>query len=67
MQAAIDRIFPLLPAFFGRSGSTNNALYRKSGLKQRSNEEMRANYLARARALVEEELQLKLPQTAEAA
>lgn len=67
VQAAIDRIFPELPAFFGQSGSANNALYRKYGIKQRSNEEMRADYIARARALVEEQLQLKLPAVAEAA
>ncbi len=67
VQAAIDRVFPLLPAFFGQSGSRNNVLYRQFGIKQRSNEEMRADYIARARALVEEQLQLKLPAVAEAA
>lgn len=67
VQEAIDRYFPLLPAFFGQSGSANNALYRRFGIKQRSNEEMRADYVVRARALVEKELQLKLPVAAEAA
>lgn len=67
VQAAIDRYFPLLPAFFGQSGSRNNALYRKFGIKQRSNEAMRADYIARARLLVEAELKLRLPEAAEAA
>lgn len=67
VQAAIDQYFPYLPAFFGRRGSANNALYRKWGIKQRSNEEMRADFLARARTLVEDELKLTLPAYAEAA
>jgi ring-1,2-phenylacetyl-CoA epoxidase subunit PaaA len=67
VQDAIDRYFPILPAFFGRSGSANNALYRKLGIKQRSNEEMRADYVTRARELVEGQLRLKLPEAAQAA
>ncbi len=67
VQDAINRYFPLLPAFFGRSGSENNALYRRVAIKQRSNEEMRADYVQRARALVEDHLKLKLPEVAEAA
>lgn len=64
VQDAIDRYFPILPAFFGKSGSKNNALYRKYAIKQRANEEMRADYLERARALVEDQLKLKLPEVA---
>ncbi len=67
VQDAINRYYPYLPAFFGKSGSKNNALYRAFGIKQRSNEEMRADYAERARALVEDHLKLKLPQLAEAA
>jgi len=67
VQEAIDRYFPYLPAFFGRKGSKNNALYRRWGIKQRTNEDMRADYLARARALVEGELKLTLPAVPEAA
>jgi len=66
VQDAIDRYFPMLPAFFGRSGSANNALYRKYGIKLRKNEEMRADFLDRARALVEDHLKLKLPEIAAA-
>jgi len=64
VQDAIDRYFPMLPAFFGKTGSKNNELYRKYGIKQRPNEEMRADYLARARALVEDHLKLRLPEVA---
>ena len=67
VQDAIDRYFPYLPAFFGRRGSKNNALYRRWGIKQRSNEEMRADYVERARQLVEDHLKLKLPVVPEAA
>src|SRR5216683_2834750 len=67
VQDAINRYFPMLPAFFGASGSANNALYRKFGIKQRSNEEMRADYVTKAGALVEDHLKLKLPEIAEAA
>ena len=64
VQDAIDRYFPLLPGFFGASGSRNNELYREYRLKQRTNDEMRADYLARARDLVENVLGLKLPDVA---
>lgn len=52
VQAAIDTIWPTLPSFFGRSKSKNNALFIKWGIKQRTNEEMRADYVERAKALV---------------
>lgn len=61
VQDAIDRYFPMLPPFFGRSGSANNATFRKWGIKQRTNEDMRADFLARAKALVAE-LGLTLPE-----
>ncbi|HTZ76493.1 MAG TPA: Phenylacetic acid catabolic protein [Stellaceae bacterium] len=67
VQDAINRYFPMLPAFFGKSGSKNNEMFRQFGIKQRSNEDMRADYLERARALVEDHLKLKLPDLAEAA
>ncbi len=67
VQDAIDRYFPLLPPFFGASGSANNATFRRFGIKQRKNEEMREDYVERARKLVEDELGLKLPKLADAA
>ncbi len=67
VQAAIDHYFPMMPAFFGKKDSANNALYRKYGIKQRTNEDMRADFLTRVRNLVEGHLKLKLPEVAEAA
>jgi ring-1,2-phenylacetyl-CoA epoxidase subunit PaaA len=67
VQDAIDRYYPLLPAFFGKDASQNNAKFRQFGIKQRKNEEMRVDYVKRARQLVEEELGLKLPALPKAA
>jgi ring-1,2-phenylacetyl-CoA epoxidase subunit PaaA len=50
-----------LPAFFGSAGSRNNELYRKWGIKARTNEAMRADYVERCRVIVEDKLHLKLP------
>ncbi len=41
-----------MPAFFGQPNSANNEMFRKYGIKIRSNEEMRADYIARARDIV---------------
>lgn len=67
VQDAINRYFPLLPPFFGAAGSANNATFRRFGIKQRKNEEMLADFVERARKLVEDELGLKLPTLADAA
>jgi ring-1,2-phenylacetyl-CoA epoxidase subunit PaaA len=53
VQGALDQYFPYLPAFFGAAKSKNNEVYREFGLKQRSNEEMRADYVERVGALVQ--------------
>lgn len=53
VQDAIDRYFPMLPAFFGKPKSQNNEIFRKWGIKQRRNEEMREDYLIQARKVVE--------------
>ncbi len=60
VQAAINEYFPLLPPFFGRANSRNNEIFRKWGIKLRKNEEMLADYIGRAQALVDE-LGLTLP------
>lgn len=61
VQDAIDRYFPITPAFFGASQSKNNEMFRKWGLKQRSNDEMRADFLARVTELVDRDFGLRLP------
>ena len=45
----------------GRAGSRNNEIYRKWGIKLRTNEEMREDYIYRARELVEGKLGMRLP------
>ena len=61
IQKAINDIFPHLPSFFGKSGSKNNAIYRKWGLKKRTNEDMRKDFVERAKDIVEQ-LELILPE-----
>ena len=61
VQDAIDRYFPITPAFFGASQSKNNEMFRKWGLKQRTNDEMRADFLLRVTELVEKGFGLRLP------
>jgi len=63
VQKAVDGFYPEVPKFFGASGSKNNAIFRKYGLKLRTNEDMRADYMARAKSTVEP-LGIKLPQIA---
>lgn len=61
VQAALDRYYPITPAFFGAAGSKNNEMYRRFGLKQRTNEEMRADFITRVTELVEKDFGLVLP------
>ena len=61
IQKAINDIFPHLPSFFGRTGSRNNEIYRKWGLKKRTNEDMREDFVERAKKIVGE-LNLILPE-----
>ena len=63
VQQAIDDYAPYLPQFFGGAGSKNNEIYRKYGLKERKNEEMREDFLNRARSIVES-LGLRFPEIA---
>lgn len=53
VQPEIDKLFPQIPAFFGAPNSKNSALYRKWGIKQRTNEAMAAEYVVMARERVE--------------
>jgi ring-1,2-phenylacetyl-CoA epoxidase subunit PaaA len=61
VQDAINRYFPITPGFFGGSNSRNNEIYRKWGLKTRTNDEMREDFLARVTELVERDFGLSLP------
>ena len=66
LQAAVNTVFPVMPAFFGRPKSRNNETYRKWGIKKRSNEEMRDDYMGRARE-ASGKLGLTLPAVAQEA
>ena len=61
LQAAVNDFFPVIPNFFGRAGSKNNEMYRRWGIKLRSNEEMRSDYIKRAQAAAGQ-LGLTLPE-----
>lgn len=66
VQEAIDSFYPHAPMFFGSANSKNNEIFRRFGIKLRKNEEMRADYIGRARDVVES-LGLRLPEIAAAA
>jgi ring-1,2-phenylacetyl-CoA epoxidase subunit PaaA len=61
VQDAINRYLPITPGFFGSSQSKNNEMYRKWGLKQRTNSEMRDDFVSRVTELVEKDFELELP------
>lgn len=66
VQDAVNSFFPHAPKFFGSANSKNNELFRNYGIKLRKNEEMRADYIARAKE-VTDSLGLTLPELAAAA
>jgi len=66
LQAAVDDIFPQVPSFFGRAKSKNNEMYRKWGIKLRTNEEMAADYIKRGAEAIRK-LGLSVPEVAAAA
>jgi ring-1,2-phenylacetyl-CoA epoxidase subunit PaaA len=66
LQAAVDDIFPQVPSFFGRAKSKNNEMYRKWGIKLRTNEEMAADYIKRGAEAIQK-LGLSVPVVAAAA
>lgn len=66
VQDAVNSFFPHAPKFFGSANSKNNEIFRNFGIKLRKNEEMRADYIARAKE-VTDSLGLTLPDLAAAA
>ena len=61
VQRAVEYIFPVMLPFFGGSNSRNNAPFRRWGIKRRTNDEMRADYVERVKKLVEGEFGLRVP------
>jgi ring-1,2-phenylacetyl-CoA epoxidase subunit PaaA len=59
-ERAVDRLFPVVLPFFGQSVSRNNELFRKWGVKQRTNAVMRGDFIARVRALCDA-LEIAMP------
>ncbi len=59
-------LFPYLPSFFGGSKSRNNEIFRKWRIKQRTNDDMRADYMKRATE-VAAKYGLTLPEARQAA
>jgi ring-1,2-phenylacetyl-CoA epoxidase subunit PaaA len=50
-ERAVHRLFPVILPFFGQSVSKNNEMFRRWGVKQRSNGVMRGDFIARVAAL----------------
>ncbi len=61
VQQAVDDLVALTVPFFGRSVSANNDAFRRWGVKQRTNDEARADWAARCRDFVDGELGLVFP------
>lgn len=66
VEDAIARVYPRMAAFFGASGSRNNEVFRAWRIKRRTNDEMCADYRARAEELVRSRLGLDMPLVAAA-
>jgi len=62
VQQAVDDLVRFTIPFFGRSASANNQVFRAWGVKQRTNDEARAEWAARCRDFVEGELGLRFPE-----
>ncbi len=62
VQRAVDDLVRFTVPFFGRSVSSNNEAFRLWGVKQRTNDEARADWAARSRQFVEGELGLRFPE-----
>ncbi|MGI8807431.1 MAG: Phenylacetic acid catabolic protein [Acidimicrobiales bacterium] len=61
VQRAIDDLVGFTVPFFGRSVSANNEAFRHWGVKQRTNDEARADWAGRCRQFVEGDLGLRFP------
>lgn len=64
VQDVVNRYYPMMHKFFGRPNSENNRIFRKWGIKQRTNEAMAQDYANRITAVVCGRFNLKLPTAA---
>ncbi len=61
VQSAVDDLVRFTLPFFGRSTSANNDLFRRWGVKRRTNDGSRAEFIERSRAFVVDDLELEYP------
>ena len=61
LQEAVDELVRFTLPFFGRSRSSNNDAFRRWGIKQRTNDEARADFIERSRSFVVGDLGLGYP------
>ena len=61
VQEAVDQLVPFTLPFFGRSRSTNNEAFLRWGIKHRTNDEARADFIERSRELVVKGAGLSFP------
>jgi len=62
VQDAVDDLVRFTVPFFGRSVSANNETFRQWGVKHRTNDEARGEWVGRCRDFVEDELGLRFPE-----
>ena len=63
VQDVVNRYYPMMRKFFGRPQSENNRIYRKWGIKQRTNEAMAEDYAGRIKDIIVGQFGLTLPVT----
>ncbi len=61
VQQAVDQLVPFTLPFFGRSRSANNESFRRWGIKQRTNDESRLDFIERSRDFVVNDVGLTYP------
>ncbi|HWC11117.1 MAG TPA: Phenylacetic acid catabolic protein [Acidimicrobiales bacterium] len=62
IQQAVDDLVRFTLPFFGRSDSANNELFRRWGVKRTTNDQARAAFIERSRAIVVDDLGLRYPE-----
>ncbi len=63
VQEVVNRYYPMMRKFFGRPDSENNRIYRKWGIKQRTNEAMAEDYANRIEQIIAGRFGLRLPES----
>ncbi|MFC4049818.1 Phenylacetic acid catabolic protein [Actinomadura syzygii] len=64
VRSSAHRLIAMTLPFFGRSDSRNNETFRKWGIKRQTNDEARAEFVRRTRALLCDDLELDYPEVA---